>query len=184
MAILTRPVFLAFALSLLTVTAAAQQSSEPGFGGPNAVENQVEADFGETWDAWKQKLKDDLGLVLSVDYTAVMLTANETFDNKDGSGGIARIFGTFDLFNIENGTLVYKFEHRHAYGSTSPFDFSLGQIGYVGLQEPPFNDTDFRTQNLYWRQRMNEGRSVLIAGSWTSPTISTRSRSRAPGCIS
>jgi porin len=102
--------------------------------------------------------------VLSVDYTAAMLTANETFDDKDGSGGIARIYGTFDLFNVQNGTLVYKFEHRHAYGSVSPFDFSLGQIGYVGLQEPPFNDTDFRTQNLYWRQRMNDGRSVLIAG--------------------
>jgi porin len=149
---------------MLAVSALAQEAAGPGFGGPNAVENQVESDFGETWDAWKQKLKDDLGLVLSVDYTAVMLTANETFDDKDGSGGIARIFGTFDLFNVENGTLVYKFEHRHAYGSVSPFDFSLGQIGYVGLQGPPFNDTDFRTQNLYWRQRMNDGRSVLIAG--------------------
>ena len=164
MAILTKPAFIASGLLLLAVTATAQQSEGPGFGGPNAVENQVESDFGETWDAWKQKLKDDLGLVLSVDYTAAMLTANETFDDKDGSGGIARIYGTFDLFNVENGTLVYKFEHRHAYGSVSPFDFSLGQIGYVGLQEPPFNDTDFRTQNLYWRQRMNDGRSVLIAG--------------------
>jgi porin len=154
MAILTKSAFIASGLLLLAVTATAQQSEGPGFGGPNAVENQVESDFGETWDAW----------VLSVDYTAAMLTANETFDDKDGSGGIARIYGTFDLFNVQNGTLVYKFEHRHAYGSVSPFDFSLGQIGYVGLQEPPFNDTDFRTQNLYWRQRMNDGRSVLIAG--------------------
>ncbi len=164
MATLTKSVFFAFVLSILAVSTSAQESPGPGFGGPNAVENQVVSDFGDSWDAWKQKLRDDLGLVLSVDYTAVMLTANETFDDKDGSGGIARIFGTFDLFNIENGTLVYKFEHRHAYGSVSPFDFSLGQIGYVGLQEPPFNDTDFRTQNLYWRQRMNDGRSVLIAG--------------------
>ena len=53
---------------------------------------------------------------------------------------------------------------ENAYGSTSPFAFSLGEMGYVGLQEPPFNDTDFRTQNLYWRQRMNGGRSTLIAG--------------------
>ena len=164
MTILTKSAFFASGLLLLTVAADAQQSSGPRFGGPNAVENQVETDSGETWDAWKQKLKDDLGLVLSVDYTAVMLTANETFDDKFGSGGIARLFGTFDLFKVENGTLVYKFEHRHAYGSVSPFDFSLGQIGYVGLQEAPFNDSNFRTQNLYWRQRMNEGRSVLIAG--------------------
>jgi porin len=126
------------AITLIAGQALAQGSEGPGFGSPNAVENQVEYDFGETWDAWKKNLKDNLGLVLSMDYTAVALTANETFDDKEGTGGIARIFGTLDLFNIENG--------------------------YVGLQEPPFNDTDFRTQNLYWRQRMNDGRSVLIAG--------------------
>jgi porin len=161
---LTKLAFMTFGLSILAVSAAAEETSGPGFGGPNAVENQVESDFGETWDAWKQNLKDEFGLVLSVDYTAVVLTANETFDDKEGTGGIARLYGTFDLFNVDNGTLVYKFEHRHAYGSVSPFDFSLGQIGYVGLQEPPFNDSDFRTQNLYWRQRMNDGRSVLTAG--------------------
>ena len=164
MAFLMRLTILAFALSLLAVAATAQETSGPSFGGPNAVEAQVESDFGETWDDWKQGLRDDFGLGLNLDYTAVVLTANETFDNKEGTGGIARLYGTFDLFKVENGTLVYKFEHRHAYGSVSPFDFSLGQIGYVGLQEPAFNDTDFRTQNLYWRQRMNGGRSVLIAG--------------------
>jgi porin len=167
MAILTKPAFFSVLLSMLAVSTSAQEAPGPGFGSPNAVENQVEYDFGETWDAWKENLKDNLGLVLSVDYTAVALTANETFDDKEGTGGIARIFGTLDLFNIENGTLVWKFEHRHAYGSVSPFDFSLGQIGYVGLQEPPFNDTDFRTQNLYW-----------------SPTTSTPTRWRARGCIS
>ncbi len=152
------------ALLLVGNTVDAGESAGSGFGSPNAVENQVIYDFGEAWAEWKQSLRDDYGLVLNVDYTGVLLTANETFDDKDGSGGIARLFGTFDLFNVENGTLVWKFEHRHAYGSVSPFDFSLGQIGYVGLQEPPFNDTDFRTQNLYWRQRFNDGRSVLIAG--------------------
>jgi porin len=161
---LTRRVIFGIATTMLASLASAQQPSGPGFGGPNAVENQIADDFGEDWDGWKQSLKDDYGLVLSVDYTSVALTANETFDDKNGTGGIARIFGTFDLFDIENGTLVWKFEHRHAYGSVSPFDFSLGQIGYVGLQEPPFNDSDFRTQNLYWRQRMNGGRSTLIAG--------------------
>ena len=161
---MVRTALIGFLVALLAAPASAQESAGPGFGGPNAVENQVEYDFGDKWDAWKQNLKDNLGLVLSVDYTAVALTANETFDDKEGTGGIARIFGTLDLFNIENGTLVWKFEHRHAYGSVSPFDFSLGQIGYVGLQEPPFNDTDFRTQNLYWRHRLNGGRSTLIAG--------------------
>ncbi len=144
--------------------AQAQEAPAPAFGSPNAVENQVIYDFGEQWDAWKQDLKDDYGLVLNVDYTAVLLTANETFDDKNASSGIARIFGTYDLFNVEGGTLVWKFEHRHAYGSVAPFDFSLGQIGYVGLQEPPFKDDNFRTQNLFWRQRFNNGRTTVTAG--------------------
>ena len=76
MAILTRVKIFGFGLPLLALAANAQEVSGPGFGGPNAVENQVETDFGETWDAWKQNLRDDYGLVLSVDYTAVMLTAN------------------------------------------------------------------------------------------------------------
>jgi porin len=154
------------AVVLAPVTAGAQDGEvtrTPTFGSPDAVENRISEDIG-SWDDFRQRLIDDYGFTVSMDYTAVALTANETFDDKDGTGGIARIYGTYDLFDVENGTLVWKFEHRHAYGSVSPFDFSLGQIGYVGLQEPPFNDTEFRTQNLYWRQRMNDGRSVLIAG--------------------
>ena len=95
---MNRFILLPVAFSLAVGNASAQESPGPNFGGPNAVENQVEADFGETWDKWKQSLKDDFGLVLSVDYTAVLLTANETIDNKDGTGGIARLYGTFDLF--------------------------------------------------------------------------------------
>ena len=135
----------------------------PGFGGPNAVDNQMAAD-DVTWDGWKKSLKEDHGFALSFDYTSVLLSANETFTDSTGAGGIARAFGSWDLWNEGAGALIWKFEHRHAYGDTSPFDFSMGQMGYVGLQEPPFNDSEFRTQNLYWRQRLNGGRSTLIAG--------------------
>jgi len=152
--------------SLLTVIASgvgAQQSDSPRFGGPDAVENLI-ADDSESWNDWKTKLKDDHGFAFSVDYTSVLLTASETFSDDTGAGGIARIYGAWDLVNEGAGALIWKFEHRHAYGSTSPFDFSMGQMGYVGLQEPPFNDSDFRTQNLYWRHRLNGGSSTLIAG--------------------
>jgi len=60
--------------------------------------------------------------------------------------------------------LVFKVEHRHEFGSPSPAAFSIGELGYVGLQEAPFNDQGFRTQNLYWRQRFGNGRSTIIAG--------------------
>ncbi len=135
----------------------------PRFGGPDTVENQMAADE-VTWDGRKKSLKEDHGFALSFDYTSVLLSANETFTDSTGAGGIARAFGSWDLWNEGAGALIWKFEHRHAYGDTSPFDFSMGQMGYVGLQEPPFNDSEFRTQNLYWRQRLNGGRSTLIAG--------------------
>jgi len=158
---------IATVVACIAPTASAQSDAEdkttPGFGGPNAVENTM-ADDGLSFDDWRQSLKDDHGFAFSVDYTSVVLSANETFSDSTGAGGIARVYGTWDLWNDGAGALVWKFEHRHAYGDTSPFDFSMGQIGYVGLQEPPFNDSDFRTQNLYWRQRLNGGRSTLIAG--------------------
>jgi porin len=153
--------FLAILVLSLSLTAAARDTSGPGFGGPNAVENQIEDDV-DSWDGFRQNLIDKYGLTVSGDYTAVLLSANETFSDDTGAGGIARIYGTWEP--VSDGALVWKFEHRHEFGSTSPFDFSLGQIGYVGLQEPPFSDSGFRTQNLYWRQRMNGGRSTLIAG--------------------
>ena len=161
-AILTFAVFASHATAQDN-SAATQPVATPGFGGPDAVENQM-ADDNLSFDEWRTNLKENHGFSYSVDYTAVVLSANETFTDSTGAGGIARAYGTWDLWNEGAGALVWKFEHRHAYGDTSPFDFSMGQMGYVGLQEPPFNDSDFRTQNLYWRQRLNGGRSTLIAG--------------------
>jgi porin len=140
-----------------------EATARPGFGGPNAVENQI-SDDADAFADFKTRLKSEFGLTISGDYTGVLLYASETVSDSTGAGGIARVYGAWDLLDQGVGALVWKFEHRHAYGDTSPFDFSLGQMGYVGLQEPPFNDSDFRTQNLYWRQRFNGGRSVLIAG--------------------
>jgi porin len=157
------PILLSIILSSSSFAQEADERAGPKFGGPDAVENQLEKD-SLSWNDWKTALKDKHGFSFSVDYTAVLLSANETFSDSTGAGGIARVYGAWDLFNEGAGTLVWKFEHRHAYGETSPFDFSMGQMGYVGLQEPPFNDSDFRTQNLYWRQRMDGGRSTLIAG--------------------
>ena len=160
--ILTFAIFASHAAAQESSTAT-QPVATPRFGGPGAVENQL-ANDDLSFDDWRNNLKKDHGFSFSVDYTGVVLSANETFTDSTGAGGIARAYGAWDLWNDGAGALVWKFEHRHAYGDTSPFDFSMGQMGYVGLQEPPFNDSDFRTQNLYWRQRLNGGRSTLIAG--------------------
>ncbi len=133
----------------------------PSFSGPDAVENQV-ASASSDWDSWRQELQANHGLSLGFDYSAAFLSSNDVTANDTAAGGIARAYGMAEF--IEDGALVFKFEHRHNFGDPAPAAFSLAEIGYVGLQERPFSDTNFRTQNLYWRQRMNGGRSTLIAG--------------------
>jgi len=154
----------AIVLFTLPVSAVAQKgevTETPAFGGPDSVGILLDEAY-ESWDDWKKALKDEHGFGFMLDYSAVFLSANKTLSSGSASGGILRAFGDWSLTG--NGGLVWKLEHRHKYGSLSPFDFSLGSMGYVGLQEPPFNDSGFRVQNMYWRQRMNGGRSTLIAG--------------------
>ena len=58
---------------------------------------------------------------------------------------------------------MFKIEHRHKYGAI-PIK-SLGfETGFVGLIEPPFNEDGFRTTNLYWRQRLLQGRMAFVVG--------------------
>jgi len=172
-------------LVLLTSNAvfAAGDDSKPAtnFGGPNAVPNQLELDreltligrgiqLGEDWDAWKAKLQTDHGFGIGGDYTGVWLNASETVPGgRDTTGaGIFRLFGSWDLIGRESGntgTFVWKFEHRHGYANPAPSPlWAITEVGYLGLMNPPFNDTEFRTQNLYWRQRFGGGRYSMIAG--------------------
>jgi hypothetical protein len=60
--------FLAILVLSLSLTAAARDTSGPGFGGPNAVENQIEDDV-DSWDGFRQNLIDKYGLTVSGDYT-------------------------------------------------------------------------------------------------------------------
>ena len=149
------------------------------FGGPNAVGNVLEDDarskpatitkrVTQGWFDWKKKVQDDHGFSIGIDYTAVGLASSE----KGGSGednagsGMVRLFGSWDLVGRgtkNTGALVYKLEHRHSYTDVSVKDFGFDQ-GYVGLIEPPFSDQGTRWTNLYWRQRLNEGRATIVAG--------------------
>jgi porin len=179
--------FLILLISLIGFQAFAQDSAEPverrkaDFGGPNAVPNQIRSDvfqttlgggvkLGEDWDAWKGGLQKDNGFALGMDYTAYWLNASETVPGgRDTTGaGLLRFFGAWDLVGHESGntgTLVWKFEHRHGYANPAPSPlWAATQLGYIGLQAPPFNDGGWRAQNLYWRQRFGQGRFSVVAG--------------------
>ena len=87
-----RPLMLIAACAIFVASPAfAQDDSEAaapaGFGGPDAVANKM-ADDNLSLNEWRQNLKEDHGFSFSLDYTSVVLSANETFSDNTGAGGI------------------------------------------------------------------------------------------------
>jgi len=181
-----------FILSVLAVIAVMAITASPvlaeedtasrqgvNFGGPNTVGNQLLEDAEikgaviekralQSWFDWKQKLQEEKGISLGIDYSAVyMKSGTDGLTGLDtGSGGMLRFFGSWDLVGKgtkDTGALVWKIEHRHKYTDIPPKGLGF-ELGYVGLFEPPFSDQGGRVTNLYWRQRLNEGKSTLIGG--------------------
>lgn len=156
------------------------EDEPPRFGGPDSVERVIEADrtprggFVETeildpFKGWQTGLEEDHGFSFGADYSALTVHASDVLDGADdsASGGMLRLYGRWNLTGdgqASSGGLVYKIEHRHAYGDTAPSGFYLGNVGYVGLTEPPFSDQGTRWTNLYWRQSMNNGRTTVVGG--------------------
>ena len=63
-----------------------------------------------------------------------------------------------------HGNLVFKLEHRHRLGTDlSPFDlgFEAGSIVPIAVK---FNDFGWGVTNLYWQQRLLQGRMTIVAG--------------------
>ena len=152
----------------------AQQSNTsqgPRFGGPDSVENLLRNDAAvdrpslfDRWFEWKNGLKEKHGFSFSVDYSAVGLGVDESPADDRAAGGMIRFFGAWELVGrgtLNNGSLVWKVEHRHAYTDIAPSGFGFN-LGYIGLIEPPFSDQGTRLTNLYWRQRLAGGRGLCF----------------------
>lgn len=149
------------------------------FGGPDAVENQIEEDAkikgaaiegraAQSWFDWKENLQKEKGISLGIDYSAAYLSASEKgLTGEDtASSGMLRFYGSWDLVGRgtkDTGALVWKIEHRHKYADIPASDLGF-ELGNVGLFVPPFSDQKSRWTNLYWRQRFNDGKTTLVAG--------------------
>jgi porin len=147
-------------------------------GGPDQVENRLDidsnqvtpmfpSDFARGYFVWKDRIKKENGVGLGGDYSFAYLKASDSPGVDDAFSGMYRMFGTWEAVSDgkgNSGALIWKVEHRHAYGSNIP-PGSLGfEIGYVGLFLPPFSDQGTRLTNLYWRQRMRGGNLVFVGG--------------------
>jgi porin len=159
-------------------TVVAEDPRAASLAGPEQVENRLHIDsnqvtplfpssFARGWFDWKERQSTENGFTLGADYTSVYLNATESPGEDDAFGGMYRMFGSWEATSDgqgNSGALIFKAEHRHAYGSNLP-PGSLGfEVGYVGLIEPPFSDAGGSLTNLYWRQRMKGGNLVLVGG--------------------
>lgn len=126
----------------------------------------LELPFLQPYFDFKNNVEEKTGLNFALDYTSVFFKTSSDIGARSASGGIFRFYGSWDLVGKNSGNsgaLVYKLEHRHKY-SAIPLS-SLGlDMGYVGLIAAPFNNSGYRTQNLYWRQRLANGRLAIVTG--------------------
>ena len=133
----------------------------------NQVTPMFPSNFARGYFDWKHRIREEKGISLGGDYSFAWLKANDSPGADDAFGGMYRFFGYWEATSDgegNSGALIWKVEHRHAYGNHIP-PGSLGfELGYVGLFLPPFSDQGARLTNLYWRQRMKGGNLVFVGG--------------------
>lgn len=154
----------------------------PQFGGPGSVGSALRGDdevkesllrlkffdgLFKPWLEFKNKVNKKVGLSFGTDYTAIYQVATESPGEDDTAGGIWRVFGNWTLVGRESdnsGSLVFKIENRHGLGTNiSPQGFGFN-LGYVGLTTTPYNNFGWGLTNLYWHQRLFEGRASFVVG--------------------
>ncbi|ELR66489.1 hypothetical protein C942_04187 [Photobacterium marinum] len=145
----------------------ASYAKEANFGGPGAVENRISSDNADRTEPLKESLAAK-GVDIAFDYSSVGVAASNALQGSDkqAASGMLRFYGSWLAYNRnENniGALVWKVEHRHSYTDSSVKNFEFG-TGGLGLIAPPFSDEKGRLTNLYWRQKLSEGKGTLIAG--------------------
>ncbi len=105
------------------------------------------------WTAWKNGLAEK-GFKFNFDYLALGQSTDANTATDSASGGIARFYGTWQA--TDTGSLTFKIEHRHAYGSLAPQDLGLA-VGALSFTGTAFNDKGALLTNLYWTERASDG---------------------------
>lgn len=158
-------------------TQAQDNDSIPKLGSVDQAENRIafddivqqpvfELSFLKPYLDFKKNLKEKTGLSFALDYTSLYFGTNSKIGSGEAGSGIFRFYGAWELVGRKSGNsgaLVYKLENRHKYGTIPVSALGL-DMGFVGMIGPPFNDSGYRTQNLYWRQRLAKGRVAIVAG--------------------
>jgi porin len=154
----------------------------PTMGGPSSVGAQLEEDDAakeplfrlpridralKPWFDWKARLKRDHGLQFGLNYTALFEGVSESGGDQFAAGAVFELLLTWTAIGRETknaGSFVFKLENRHRLGTDlSPFDlgFEAGSIVPLAVK---FNDFGWGITNLFWNQRLLDGRMTVVAG--------------------
>ena len=156
----------------------------PQFGGPSSVGGNLKEDDEvrkpwfriegidktlKPWFDWKGRLNKNYGLSFGLDYTALGQAVSDSPGEDNAAGGIFRFFGNWTVIGRDSGntgSIVYKVENRHTLGTDIPPQDLGFEAGYLGITGTAFSDYDgWGLTNLFWKQRLNQGRFSIIAGA-------------------
>lgn len=158
----------------LLVLASPLIAQERGLSGPSSVEAELSGD-GLTdprprtsfprnvlpgYYDWKDRLGEN-GLRFNLDYLTLGQWSDSDLGRGEAGSGIFRFYGNWRA--TETGSLTFKIENRHAYGSIAPqfFGFDSGALSITGTA---FNDSGTILTNLFWTQRDPDGRWTIQFG--------------------
>jgi porin len=115
---------------------------------------------------WRDGVAEKTGLNMSLDYSALYMSVNNSPGEDNAGSGMVRFYGYWDLVGrggSNKGSLNWKVENRHSYTDVAPSEQGF-QSGYVGMFAPAFNDQGKRLTNLYWKQYFVDGKATAVAG--------------------
>ena len=156
--------------------------SQSPVGGPGSVASQIQSDEKpkdsifdaqetlsdrNSYATFKERMRNDYGLVFGLDYNMLIQHASSSLGEKDAAGGALRFFGSWAVFGKETGkpgSILFKVENRHRLGTEVAPQALAGEFGYAGLTALPFSDADTLLTNLYWEQSLNQNRVGYVAG--------------------
>ncbi len=163
-------IYAPYSLCLLSVISASSVFAETNFGSPDTVDNTIKENQRQK-QSWRDDLAKQKNLTFGLDYQVLALHANnpQSGGDNNASSGVARFYGSWDLIGIDSnntGGFVWKIEHRHAYSDLSPKEFSFigNGVGYAGMIGPAYSDQGTRLTNLYWKQKLNDGKTSFMVG--------------------
>ena len=116
---------------------------------------------------WKHEIYEDHGLQFGLDYTRLYQGLHDkmsTAEHDSASAGIARLYGKWELFNRDQdntGSLVFKVDHRHRSGDTTPSSLG-GNTGYLSQTGMLFSDKDLVLVDFYWQQKLNKDTGFIL----------------------